>query len=66
MLADVIFFQLIEDRNLLSGYLAMFMDDFNLAQELFLNSSKQVAALEVLENTECVQFVFRMLSNNSI
>ncbi|CAH1776664.1 unnamed protein product [Owenia fusiformis] len=37
----------IEDRNLLSGYIAMFMEDFDLAQDLFLNSSQPLAALEM-------------------
>lgn len=37
----------IEDRNLLAGYIAMFLEDFNLAQDLFLASSRPVAALEV-------------------
>ena len=37
----------IEDRNLLSGYVAMFLENFNTAQDLFLASSKPVAALEV-------------------
>ncbi|XP_064636625.1 WD repeat-containing protein 19-like isoform X3 [Lineus longissimus] len=37
----------IEDRNLLSGFIAMFMEDFNLAQDLFLASGTPVAALEM-------------------
>ena len=37
----------IEDRNLLSGHVAMFLEDFNTAQDLFLASSRPVAALEV-------------------
>ena len=37
----------IEDRNLLSGFVAMFLEDFNTAQDLFLASSRPVAALEV-------------------
>ncbi|XP_070553702.1 WD repeat-containing protein 19-like isoform X2 [Ptychodera flava] len=36
-----------EDQNLLAGYLAMFMDDFSLAQDLFLASSHPMAALEM-------------------
>ncbi len=37
----------IEDRNLLSGFVAMFLENFNTAQDLFLASSRPVAALEV-------------------
>ncbi|KAL5011631.1 hypothetical protein ScPMuIL_010182 [Solemya velum] len=37
----------LEDRNLLSGYVAMFLGDFNLAQDLFLTSGKPLAALEM-------------------
>ncbi|XP_004681546.2 PREDICTED: WD repeat-containing protein 19 [Condylura cristata] len=37
----------IEDYNLLAGHLAMFTNDFNLAQELYLASSCPVAALEM-------------------
>ena len=37
----------IEDRNLLAGYVAMFLDDFNLAQDLFLASANPTAALDV-------------------
>lgn len=37
----------IEDRNLLSGYLAMYLENFNLAQDLFLGSSQPLAALEM-------------------
>ena len=40
--------QHLEDRNLLSGYLAMYLGEFNLAQDLFLASSKPLAALEVI------------------
>ena len=40
----------IEDRNLLSGYIAMFLEDFNTSQDLFLASSRPVAALEVSGN----------------
>eukprot|EP00118_Oscarella_pearsei_P011922 m.83949 g.83949 ORF g.83949 m.83949 type:complete len:1349 (+) comp36373_c0_seq7:62-4108(+) len=39
--------QHVEDENLLSGYLAMFMENFDLAQDLFLTSTKPVAALEM-------------------
>uniref|UniRef100_A0A8C5ID53 Anaphase-promoting complex subunit 4 WD40 domain-containing protein n=1 Tax=Gouania willdenowi TaxID=441366 RepID=A0A8C5ID53_GOUWI len=37
----------IEDRNLLAGHLAMFLEDFNLAQDLYLSSSRPIAALEM-------------------
>uniref|UniRef100_A0ABI7Z671 WD repeat domain 19 n=1 Tax=Felis catus TaxID=9685 RepID=A0ABI7Z671_FELCA len=36
----------IEDYNLLAGHLAMFTNDFNLAQDLYLASSCPIAALE--------------------
>nr|XP_054756020.1 WD repeat-containing protein 19-like isoform X1 [Lytechinus pictus] len=37
----------IDDRNLLSGHLAMYQEDFNLAQDLFLTSSRPITALEM-------------------
>lgn len=37
----------IEDRNLLAGYVAMYLENFNMAQDLFLASSSPKAALEV-------------------
>ncbi|KAF7656695.1 hypothetical protein LDENG_00037970 [Lucifuga dentata] len=36
-----------EDRNLLAGHLAMFLGDYNLAQDLYLSSSCPIAALEM-------------------
>ncbi|XP_065839406.1 WD repeat-containing protein 19-like isoform X2 [Oscarella lobularis] len=39
--------QHIEDENLLSGYLAMFAENFDLAQDLFLASTSPIAALEM-------------------
>ena len=42
------FLQNLEDRNLLSGNIAMFLGEFNLAQDLFLASGKPLAALEVI------------------
>ena len=45
---DELFFQNLEDRNLLSGNIAMFLGEFNLAQDLFLASGKPLAALEVI------------------
>lgn len=43
----IVFFKDIEDRSLLSGYLAMYLGNFGLAQDLFLNSSSPVTALEM-------------------
>ena len=37
----------IDDRGLRAGFLAMYLDQFDLAQQLFLSSSKPVAALEM-------------------
>ncbi|XP_071786835.1 WD repeat-containing protein 19-like isoform X1 [Asterias amurensis] len=37
----------IDDRNLLAGHLAMFQGDCNLAQDLFLASSRPITALEM-------------------
>ncbi|XP_061566182.1 WD repeat-containing protein 19 [Cololabis saira] len=37
----------IEDKNLLAGHLAMFLDDYDLAQDLYLSSSCPIAALEM-------------------
>ncbi|XP_041357231.1 WD repeat-containing protein 19-like isoform X2 [Gigantopelta aegis] len=37
----------LEDKNLLSGYIAMFLSEFNVAQDLFLASSYPLAALEM-------------------
>ncbi|KAL6032112.1 hypothetical protein STEG23_011067, partial [Scotinomys teguina] len=37
----------VEDYNLLAGHLAMFTNDFNLAQDLYLASNCPVAALEM-------------------
>lgn len=37
----------IEEKQLLYGYVCMFLGDFNRAQEFFLASSKPEAALEV-------------------
>ncbi|EDO29788.1 predicted protein, partial [Nematostella vectensis] len=36
-----------EDKNLLAGYVAMFLEDYNAAQDLFLASSHPTAALEM-------------------
>lgn len=40
-----------EDRNLLVGHIAMFMENYNQAQDLFLASSNPIAALEVSVNS---------------
>ena len=37
----------VEDSNLLIGYVASFLGDFNTAQEFFLQSSNRLAALDV-------------------
>lgn len=37
----------IEDMNLRAGHLAMFLCDYNLAQDLYLSSNCPIAALEV-------------------
>uniref|UniRef100_A0A3P9KAP6 WD repeat-containing protein 19 n=1 Tax=Oryzias latipes TaxID=8090 RepID=A0A3P9KAP6_ORYLA len=37
----------IEDKNLLAGHLAMFLEDYNVAQDLFLSSSCPITALEM-------------------
>lgn len=37
----------IEDMNLRAGHLAMFLGDYNLAQDLYLSSNCPIAALEV-------------------
>lgn len=36
-----------EDRNLLSGHLAMFIGKFDLAEKLYLESSAPINALDV-------------------
>ncbi|XP_068702093.1 WD repeat-containing protein 19-like [Montipora foliosa] len=36
-----------EDKNLLAGYVAMFLDEYNTAQDLFLGSAYPLAALEM-------------------
>ena len=43
-----IYMQHVEDRNLLVGHLAMYMEQYSDAQDLFLASSNPMAALEVL------------------
>ncbi|XP_029905954.1 WD repeat-containing protein 19 [Myripristis murdjan] len=37
----------IEDRNLLAGHLAMFLNEYDLAQDLYLSSNCPIAALEM-------------------
>uniref|UniRef100_A0A3Q3ED04 WD repeat-containing protein 19 n=1 Tax=Kryptolebias marmoratus TaxID=37003 RepID=A0A3Q3ED04_KRYMA len=37
----------VEDKNLLAGHLAMFLEEYDLAQDLYLSSSSPVAALEM-------------------
>lgn len=43
----ILSFQGTEEMNLLAGHLAMFLEDYNRAQDLYLSSSSPVAALEV-------------------
>lgn len=40
----------VEDRNLLGGYLAMFLGEIDLAQSLFLESTQQKVALEMRQD----------------
>jgi len=47
---DSVCSQTIEDHSLLAGYVSMFLGEFNTAQDLFLASSRPVAALEVYIN----------------
>uniref|UniRef100_A0A8C2YFK5 WD repeat-containing protein 19 n=1 Tax=Coturnix japonica TaxID=93934 RepID=A0A8C2YFK5_COTJA len=42
----------IEDRNLLAGHLAMFTNNFNLAQDLYLASSRPISALEMRKDLQ--------------
>jgi len=46
--------QLVEDRNLLAGYVSMYLGDFNAAQNLFLASSRPTVALEVILCETCM------------
>ncbi|CAL1601444.1 unnamed protein product [Knipowitschia caucasica] len=47
MVMSLMSIQGIEDRNLVAGHLAMFLGDFNQAQDLYLSSSCPNAALEM-------------------
>lgn len=40
----------IEEKNLLSGYVAMYLQDYDLAQKMFLSSSNPIEALEMRRN----------------
>ncbi|OXB83779.1 UNVERIFIED_CONTAM: hypothetical protein H355_002991, partial [Colinus virginianus] len=42
----------IEDHNLLAGHLAMFTGNFNLAQDLYLASSRPISALEMRKDLQ--------------
>ncbi|XP_039456737.1 WD repeat-containing protein 19-like [Oreochromis aureus] len=44
-----------EEMNLLAGHLAMFLEDYDRAQDLYLSSSSPVAALEFQEHDEACQ-----------
>lgn len=54
----------IEDYKLLSGYMAMFLNEFDCAQTWFLNSSKPIVALEMrcdlLQWEQALQLAKRM------
>lgn len=50
MVMDLLEIQNMEEWNLVIGYIAMFLKDFNLSQESFLNSSKPKEALEMRKN----------------
>lgn len=56
----------VEDRSLLSGYVAMFLEDFNTAQDLFLASSYPQAALEVSCFTKQNTFFLYHLCQNTV
>lgn len=47
----------IEDMNLLAGHLAMFLGEYNLAQDLYLSSNSPITALEVCL-TGCFCFIY--------
>jgi len=50
MVASLSKIEQVDDRNLLGGYLAMFMGETDLAQSLFLESSQQKVALEMRQD----------------
>ncbi|KAM4807652.1 WD repeat-containing protein 19 [Rhinophrynus dorsalis] len=59
----------IEDHNLLAGHLAMFTNDFNLAQDLYLASSSPAAALEMrrdLQHWDSALHLAKRLAPNQI
>lgn len=59
----------IEDRNLLAGHLAMFLNDYNLAQDLYLSSSSPIAALEMrrdLQHWDSALMLAKRLADNQI
>ena len=39
--------QFLEDKNLLAGHIALLFMDYNMAQDLFLSSSRPLSALEM-------------------
>ena len=55
--------QCIEDRNLLVGYLNMYNENYNTAQNLFLKSSNPKAALEVYKNNKYYYYYILLLLN---
>ena len=56
--SHLIVLQEIENRNLLVGYIAMFTNNYALAQDLFLASSRPEAALQVYISIVCFIRVF--------
>jgi len=61
--------RLTEDRSLLAGYVSMFLGNFNAAQDLFLASSRPVAALEMrrdLMNWDTALQLARSLASDEI
>ncbi|XP_034544746.1 WD repeat-containing protein 19 [Notolabrus celidotus] len=59
----------IEDMNLLAGHLAMFLGDYNLAQDLYMSSSCPIAALEMrrdLLNWDSALMLAKMLAEDQI
>ena len=55
--------RLIEERNLLSGYLAQLLEKYDLAQTLFLSSSKPKLALEMRQNLQVIHEIGNHLFN---
>ncbi|XP_046901307.1 WD repeat-containing protein 19 isoform X3 [Hypomesus transpacificus] len=59
----------IEDKNLLAGHLAMFLNEYNRAQDLYLSSSCPIAALEMrrdLQHWDSALMLARRLAQDQI